>query len=157
MARSEAAMGITRPAVVCVVMSDMRFEIAYFPCSMEGTHSRADCNQADWWPRPTPPAGVVVGLMAPCSALQTSLPHHVPRELPPTQQRSPHPIIPSPGLRPGLQPGRATLERGWAGGQAPQDSPPEPMADIPAPKPYSSPWKELSCRLSQNLRFKSAS
>ena len=105
MARSEAAMGITRPAAVCVVMSDTRFEIAYFPCSMEGTHSWADCNQADWWPRPTPPDGVVVGLMAPCSALQTFLPHHVPLEIPPTQQKSPHPTIPSTGLRPGPQPG----------------------------------------------------
>ena len=40
-----------------------------------------------------------------CSALQTFLPHHVPLELPPTQQMAPQPIIPSLGLRPGLQPG----------------------------------------------------
>ena len=105
MAWSEAAVAITRPAVVCVVMSDVRFEIAYFPCSMEGARSWADCNQADWWPRPAPPAGVVAGLMVPCSALQTFFPHHVPLEVPSTQQRFPHPIIPSPGLRPGPQPG----------------------------------------------------
>ena len=52
MAWSEAAVGITQPAVVCVVMSDMRFEIAYFPCSMEGARSWADCNQADCGPGP---------------------------------------------------------------------------------------------------------
>lgn len=105
MAWSEAAVGITRPAVVFVVMCDVRLEIAYFPCSMEGARSRADCNQADWWPRPASPAGAVVGLMVLCSALQTFLPHHVPLELPPTQQMAPQPIIPSLGLRPGLQPG----------------------------------------------------
>lgn len=71
MAWSEAAVGITRPGIVFVVMSDVRFEIAYFLLHGRCT-SQADCNQADWWPRPASPAGVV-GLMVPCSALQTFL------------------------------------------------------------------------------------
>ena len=145
---SEAAVGITRPAVVCVVMSDVRFEIAYFPCSMEGARSWADCNQADWWPRPAPPAGVVAGLMVLCSALQTFFPHHVPLEVPSTQQRFPHPIIPSPGLRPGPQPG-PTARRSHPGkrlgrgpgtpGQPPQSPRQTFQPQNPIPPPGNSP------------------